>query len=214
MNYSELQTAVEQYTENTFLATTFATMTRLAEQKIYNSVQLPLMREEQNGTMTIGDPNTVTVNPNVLDIYSLYVTDASGDVHYLLDKDVTFLKEAYPASTPYGLPKFYALDGSPSSGLLITVAPAPDLAYTYQLRTNVYPESIVTAGNTWLGDNFDSVLFNAVMVEAAREMKQEQDIVALYDAQYAQSLTLFKNLVDGKMRQDAYRTPQVRTGVV
>lgn len=214
MNYTELQTAVEQYTENTFLATTFATMTRLAEQKIYNSVQLPLMREEQNGTMTIGDPNTVSINPNVLDIYSLYVTDASGNVNYLLDKDVTFLKEAYPASAPYGLPKFYALDGSPSTGLLITIAPAPDLAYAYQLRTNVYPESIVTANATWLGDNFDSVLFNAVMVEAAREMKQEQDIVALYETQYVQSLTLFKNLVDGKMRQDAYRTPQVRTKVV
>jgi hypothetical protein len=83
-----------------------------------------------------------------------------------------------------------------------------------ELHYFYYPVSIVTAGTSWLGDNFESALFNAVMVEAIRFMKGEPDLVAMYDSQYQQSLMLLKNLGDGKLRQDAYRSGQVRTQVI
>jgi hypothetical protein len=212
VNYSELQTAVEDSTENTFSATDFATLTQLAEQRIYNSVQLPALRKNVTGTLTQGVPY-LSAPTDFLSVFSLAVIDGSNNYEYLLNKDVNFIRSAYPNPSTQGVPRYYALFG-PDSGnpdeLTLILGPTPSAALTAELHYFYYPESIVTATNTWLSDNFDSVLFNAVMVEAARFMKQEQDIVAMMDKEYGQSLELLKNLGDAKNRQDAYRSGQVR----
>lgn len=212
MNYTQLQTAVEDYTENSFLAADFATMTQLAEQRIYNSVQLPALRKNVTGTLTQGN-QYLSAPTDFLSVFSLAVIDGSGNYEYLLNKDVNFIRSAFPSPSTQGTPKYYALFG-PNSGdpneLTLILGPTPSAALTAELHYFYYPVSIVTAGTSWLGDNFEAVLFNAVMVEAARFMKQEQDIVAMMDKEYAQSLELLKNLGDAKNRQDAYRSGQVR----
>jgi hypothetical protein len=215
MNYTELQTAVETSTENTFSATDFALLTKLAEQRIYNSVQLPNLRKTSNLTLTIGNP-LLAVPTDFLSAFSFGVTSGTT-FSFLLNKDVNFMREAFPSSTTTGTPQYYALYGTQTGTPLVQsflLGPTPNAALTAELNYFYYPESIVTATNTWLGNNFDSVLFNAVMVEAARFMKQEQDIVQMMDKEYAQSLTLLKNLGDGKDRTDAYRSGQVRTKVI
>ena len=215
MNYTELKTAVEDYTENTFSATDFATMTELAEQRIYNSVQLPALRKNVTVTLTSGN-QYLAAPTDFLSVFSLAIIDGSGDYEYLLNKDVNFIRSSFPNPSTTGTPKYYALFGPDSSNLTeltLILGPTPSSGLTAELHYFYYPVSIVTAGTSWLGDNFDSVLFNAVMVEAARFMKQEPDIVAEMDKQYVQSVTLLKNLGDGKNRQDAYRSGQVRTKV-
>ena len=215
MDYAALKTAVEDYVENTFSATDFATMTKLAEQRIYNSVQLPALRKNVTGTLTQGTPY-LSAPTDFLSVFSLAVI-SGGEYSFLLNKDVNFIRESFPNPTTQGVPKYYALFGPDSSNpdeLTLILGPTPSAALSAELHYFYYPESIVTAGTSWLGDNFDSVLFNAVLVEAARFMKQEPDIVAETDKQYVQSLTLLKNLGDGKNRQDAYRSGQVRTQVI
>lgn len=215
MNYTELQTAVSDYTENTFSATVFADMTQLAEQKIYNAVQLPSLRKNVTGTLTQGN-KYLSCPSDFLSVFSLAVVDGSGNYSYLLNKDVNFIREAYPNASTQGTPRYYSLFGPDSSNmteLTFILGPTPSAALTAELHYFYYPESIVTANTSWLGDNFDSALFNAVMVEAARFMKQEPDIVAMYEKEFQQSLVLLKNLGDGKNRQDAYRSGQVRNPV-
>ena len=215
MNYTDLQTAVEDYCENTFTSTDFATMTKLAEQKIYNSVQLPSLRKNVTGALTATN-QYLALPDDFLSVFSLAVIE-EGAYTYLLNKDVNFIREAYPAPTDTGTPKYYAVFGPDSSALqelTLILGPTPSAGLTAELHYFYYPVSIVTAGTSWLGDNFDSTLFNAVMVEAIRFMKGEPDMVALYADAYKQSLTLLKNLGDGKLRQDAYRSGQVRTQVI
>lgn len=215
MNYNELVTAVQDYTENTFPKVDIDTMIKLAEQNIYNTVQIANLRKNVTGTLSSGNKylNTPT---DFLSTYSVAVIDNAGDYHYLINKDVNFLREAYPSSSGAGFPKYYAIFG-PVYGLAtelsFIVGPTPDAAYGVELHYYYYPESIVTAGTTWLGDNFDSALFNGTMVEAIRYMKGEPDLVEFYKDQFMQSLTLLKNLGDGKQRMDAYRDGQVRVKV-
>jgi hypothetical protein len=214
VNYSELKTAVEDYVENTFSVTDFATMTKLAEQRIYNAVQLPTLRKTSTLSLTGQNVNAPT---DFLAAYSLAVVLDTGGYEFLLNKDVNFIRESYPNPAVTGTPRYYALNGTTTPLVQrFLFGPTPPLSPVLSAELNYfyYPESIVTATNTWLGDNFDSVLFNAVLVEAARFMKQEPDIVADVDKQYVQSLTLLKNLGDGKDRTDAYRTGQVRTRVI
>ncbi len=216
MNYTELKAAVEDYTENTFSAADFATMTDLAEQKIYNTVQLPALRKNVTGTLSQGN-QYLTTPGDFLSVFSLAVfPTAGGDYTYLLNKDVNFIRESYPNPTTQGVPRYYALFGpvyNLPTELTFILGPTPSAGLTAELHYFYYPQSIVTAGTTWLGDNFDSALFNAVMVEAARFMKAEQDIVQLYTTQFNDSILLLKNLGDGKNRQDAYRSGQVRNPV-
>jgi hypothetical protein len=189
-------------------------MTKLAEQRIYNAVQLPTLRKTSTLSLTGQNVNAPT---DFLAAYSLAVVLATGSYEFLLNKDVNFIREAYPDPAVTGTPKYYALNGTTTPLVQrFLFGPTPPLSPLLSAELNYfyYPESIVTATNTWLGDNFDSVLFNAVLVEVARFMKQEQDIVAMMDKEYAQSLTLLKNLGDGKDRQDAYRSGQVRTKVI
>lgn len=219
MNYTELRTAVEDYCENSFTDTDFAIMTKLAEQKIINSVQMPATRKNVTGTLTTNNAY-LSAPTDFLSVFSVEVMDLTTPYPstFLLNKDVNFIREAYPPNvSATGLPKYYAIFGTTTgypNELSFIVGPTPDKAYQVELHYYAYPESITTANTTWLGDNFDSVLFNAVMVEAIRFMKGEQDLVQLYSDQYKQALTLLKNLVDGKQRQDSYRSGQVRTQVI
>lgn len=221
MNYTELKTAVEDYTENTFSATDFATMTELAEQKIYNSVQLPALRKNVTGILSSGN-KYLSCPGDFLSVFSLAVILNDGSYEYLLDKDVNFIRQAYPAPTSTGVPRYYAIFGPTTTNdpspvitdeLSLILGPTPNAAYGVELHYYYYPQSISTANTSWLGDNFDLVLFNGVMVEAARFMKEEPDIIQNYEQQFAQSLILLKQLGDGKNRQDAYRSGQVRVKV-
>jgi hypothetical protein len=152
-----------------------------------------------------------------LSVFSLAVfPTAGGDYTYLLNKDVNFIRESYPNPTTQNVPKYYALFGpvyNLPTELTFILGPTPSAGLTAELHYFYYPESIVTANTSWLGDNFDSVLFNAVMVEAGRFMKTEQDLMAMYQNQFNESFVLLKNLGDGKNRQDAYRSGQVRNEV-
>jgi hypothetical protein len=215
MNYSELVAAVQSYCENTFPTTDMNTMIRQAEQRIYNTVQIANLRKNVTGALTQNN-KYLAAPSDFLSVYSIAVVDGSGAYSYLLNKDVNFIREAYPTPTSTGLPKHYAIFGPDSSDvkeLTFILGPTPNSSYTVELHYYYYPESIVTATNTWLGDNFDSALLNGVMVEAIRYMKGEPDLVALYDKMYMQSIALLKNLGDGKQRADAYRSGQVRVQV-
>lgn len=215
MNYTELKTAVEDYTENTFSATDFATMTKLAEQKIYNSVQLPALRKNVTGNLTSGN-KYLQCPDDFLSVFSMAVILQDGTYEYLLDKDVNFIRQAYPSPNSTGVPRYYAIFGPRSTNadeLTFIVGPTPNATFGVELHYFFYPQSIVTTNTSWLGDNFDSALFNGVMVEAARFMKEEPDVVKNYEEQFAQSLILLKQLGDGKNRQDAYRNGQVRIKV-
>ena len=220
MNYTQLKTAVEDYTENSFSATDFATMTKLAEQKIYNTVQLPSLRKNVTGSMTSGN-KYLQAPSDFLSVFSMAVILADGSYEYLLDKDVNFIRQAYPTPTSTGTPRYYAIFGPRSDNeneLTFILGPTPSASLSVELHYYYYPVSIADtvlnpSGTSWLGDNFDSVLFNGVMVEAARYMKEEPDVVQNYEQQFAQSLILLKQLGDGKNRQDAYRNGQVRVKV-
>ena len=193
------------------------TMIRQAEQRIYNSVQLSSLRRNVTGSLTSGTAY-LACPTDFLSTYSLAVIKNNGEYVYLLNKDVNFIREAYPTPTSTGTPKYYAIFGPRSdlpTELAFIVGPTPDANYSAELHYYYYPESIVDSADhtTWLGDNFDSALLNGVMIEAITFMKGEQDLVKLYQDRYVQSLALLKNLGDGKQRQDAYRTGQVRTAV-
>ena len=208
MNYTELKTNIEDICENSFTDDQLAMFTQQAEQKIYNTVQIPALRRNVTGTLTAS--NKYLSSPSdFLYSYSLAVVDNDGVYHYLLNKDVNFMREAYPNPTSEGLPKHYAFFDDNS----FILGPTPDNSYTMELHYGYYPQSIVTAGTTWLGDEFDSALLNGALIEAIRFMKGEQDVVAMYEKLYAQAIGLLKNLGDGKLREDAYRSGQFRTEV-
>jgi hypothetical protein len=215
MDYTELKRNIADICENTFSEDEYALFVQQAEQRIYNTVQLANLRKNVTGNFTAGN-KYLSAPTDFLSVYSLAVVNGAGDYQYLLNKDVNFIREAYPNASSSGTPKHYAIFGPRSdyeNELSFIVGPMPDAAYTAELHYYYYPESIVTAGQTWLGDNFDSALLNASLVEAIRYMKGEPDLVKLYQDMYAQSIALLKNLGDGKQRMDAYRDGQVRVGV-
>ena len=230
MTYTELVTAIQTYTENTFPATTLADSTVVssttqlnrfitqAEQRIYNSVQFPSLRKNVTGSVTTSN-KYLSCPEDFLSTYSLAVIDASGNYEYLLNKDVNFIRQAYPnPTTDVGIPKYYALFGPTVNTSTITnelsfiVGPTPDASYSVELHYYYYPVSITVAasGQTWLGDNFDTVLLYGSLVEAYTYMKGEADIMAFYDAKYKEALGLAKRLGDGLERSDAYRSGQAR----
>jgi hypothetical protein len=215
MNYAELVTAVQDYTENTFPTVDMNTFIDQAEQKIYNTVQLPALRKNVTGTLTASN-KYLSCPDDFLAVFSLAVIGTTGDYLYLLDKDVNFIREAYPSPTATGIPKFYAIFGPQLSfptELSLILGPTPNQSYNVELHYFYYPESIVTAGTSWLGDNFDSALLNGTLMEAITYMKGETDLLSLYKGRFDESMFLLKQLGDGKNRQDAYRSGQVRVPV-
>ena len=216
MTYNELVTAVSDYSENIFTTSVMNTMIRQAEQRIYNTVQIANLRKNVTGSLTSGN-KYLACPQDFLSVYSLAIYPlAGGSYEYLLDKDVNFIRQAYPNPATTGKPKHYAIFGPQTNDvneLSFIVGPTPNANYGAELHYYYYPESIVTAGSTWLGDNFDSALLNGTMVEAITYMKGEQNMVTLYSERYMSAIALLKNLGDGKQRQDAYRSGQVRVKV-
>ena len=227
MTYTQLLQSIQTYLENQFPDVYLAdgttvgstaqinTFIQQAEQRIYNTVQFPSLRKNVYGN--VSTTNKYLSAPNdFLSTYSLAVVDSLGVYTYLLNKDVNFMREVYPDPTVTGMPKYYALFGPTVNVSTITnelsfiLGPTPDASYNVELHYYYYPESITTAGSSWLGDNFDSVLLYGSIVEANTFMKGEQDLTALYNAKYQEALALAKRLGDGLERSDAYRSGQYR----
>jgi len=205
MNYAELVSAVEDYTENAFAVADINTFIEQAEQRIYNAVQLPALRKNVTGNTTSGN-KYLACPSDWLATYSLAVVDASGNYEYLLNKDVNFIRQSYPAPTDTGIPQYYAQFDQNT----FILGPTPNSNYVMELHYFYYPQTIVTAGTSWLGDNFDSALLYGTLLEAYTYMKGEADIMAVYKQRYDESMQLLKQLGDGKNRRDAYRSGQVR----
>jgi len=215
MNYADLVQQITSTCENTFATDDMNMFIQQAEQKIYNTVQLPALRKNVTGAVTASN-KYLSAPLDFLSVYSMAVILPNGQYQYLLDKDVNFIREAYPNPTDTGVPAHYAIFGPRSDvadELSFILGPTPDAAYGMELHYYFYPESIVTAGQTWLGNNFDSALLNGALVEAIRFMKGEQDMVQLYLNLYNDSIVLLKQLGEGKLRQDTFRNTQTRTAV-
>ena len=215
MNYAALVVAVSDYTENTFQTTDMNTFIQQAEQRIYNTIQFPSLRKNVTGVTATGN-KYLACPGDFLSVYSMAVFPTGGEYSYLLNKDVNFIREAYPQPTDTSTPKYYALFGPQSTNeaeLTFILGPTPDAIYNVELHYFYYPTSIVTASTTWLGDNFDTVLLYGTLVEAYTFMKGEQDMMVLYDGKYKEALALAKRLGDGLERQDAYRSGQYRQKV-
>jgi hypothetical protein len=218
MNYTQLTAAIKGYAENDFPATVgsftsadqIATFVEIAEQRIYNMVQLPAIRKNVTGNVTTGN-KYLACPSDWLATFSLAVINSNNEYLYLLNKDVNFIRESYPDTDAafYGEPKYYAQFDQNT----FILGPTPDANYAVELHYFYYPTSIVTAGTSWLGDNFDSVLLYGALLEAAAFMKSDADVVGFYKQRYDEALLELKQLGDGKNRQDAYRSGQVRIPV-
>ena len=200
MNYSELTENIQDITENTYTAAQLDMFTRQAEKFLYESVQIPALRKNQIGNLTQNN-SYLTLPSDFLYLYSVSVIDGSNHHAFLLFKDVNFIREAYPSASTTGVPKHYGIFDEDS----LIVGPTPDSNYSVELHYGYRPESIVTAGTSWIGDNFDNALLNCCLVEAARFMKSDPDTTATYQQMRDQSVLLLKSLGDGKLRQDTYR---------
>lgn len=239
MNYSTLFETIKGYVENDFPGTTWTdsagtgtvvftqkeqidTFIQQAEQRIYNIVQFPSIRKNVTG-FTTQNNKYLSCPTDFLAVYSMAVVDpGTGAYSYLLNKDVNFIREAFPIPTETGKPYCYALFGPATTNtnppvitneLTFLIGPTPDASYTVELHYYYYPESIVTAGSSWLGDNFDSVLLYGSLLEAYTFMKGEQDVINQYQKRYDEALALAKRLGDGMERGDAYRDGQFRQRV-
>ena len=219
MNYAALVSAVASYTENTFPTVDMNLFITQAEKRIYNTVQIPALRKNVTGITTASN-KYLACPDDFLSSYSLAAIDpTTGAYTYLLNKDVNFIREAYPKPTTTGSPKFYALFGPAVASSVITteltflIGPTPDAAYSMELHYYYYPESIVTASTTWLSDNYDPVLLYGTLVEAYTYMKGEQDMILLYNTKFGEALVQLKRLGDGLERSDAYRSGQARVPV-
>jgi len=232
MNYSELFTQIQTYTENQFpdtfvqvttggSATNVNAVTQIntfimqAEERIYNSVQIPSLRKNVTGTCTLGNKYLACPN-DYLSTYSLAIINPDGTYEYLLNKDVNFIRQSYPSPTDTGTPRYYALFGSrlnDPNQLTFILGPTPDLSYNAELHYFYYPESIVTAGTSWLGDNYSPVLLYGSLVEAYTYMKGEADMLAAYNAKYQEAMQQLNRLGTGLERGDAYRDGQAKIAV-
>lgn len=207
LTYSQLVTEIQDYTENTFTTTDIDTFIQQAEQRIYNTVQLPALRKNVTGACSIGN-KYLTIPTDWLSTFSLASINSDNEFSYLLNKDVNFIRQSFPDTDSdfYGEPQYYAVFNNTS----FILGPTPDANYSMELHYFYYPESIVTAGTTWLSTNFSSALLYGALLEAYTYMKGEADVIANYKARYDEAMLLLKQLGDGKDRGDAYRNGQVR----
>ena len=209
MNYTQLVAEIQSYVEDQFQTADINTFITQAEQRIYNSVQLPALRKNVTGTATTGN-KYLAMPSDWLATFSLAVINASNEYLYLLNKDVNFIRQSFPDTDSdfYGEPQYYAVFDQNT----FILGPTPDSNYSMELHYFYYPESITTVagGQTWLGNNFSSALLYGSLLEAYTYMKGEQDVINQYQKRYDEAMILLKQLADGKDRQDAYRSGQVR----
>jgi hypothetical protein len=217
MNYTELVQAIKDYTENeeTTFVSQIPTFVKQAEQRIYRAVTIPELKKNVTGTLSSGDKYLARPS-DFLTVLSLAVVDGSGDYSYLLDKDVNFIREAFPSASTQGLPLFYGqFDGDTFSGSSETssgnfiLGPTPDANYAVELHYYYDPPSIVTSGTSWLGDNADTTLLYGSLVEAYTFMKGESDMLQLYASRYKEALGEL-SVVDVKSKRDIYRDGEIR----
>jgi hypothetical protein len=217
MNYTELKAAIEAYAENYDSAIggfveNIPVFVKQAEQRIYNSVQIPSLRKNVTGTLTSGN-KYLSAPSDYLATYSIALINTDGSYSYLLNKDVNFLRESYPTPTDTGVPAYYALFGPQYSfptELSFILGPTPNDNYNVELHYFYYPESIVTAGTTWIGDNFDTVLLYGSLLEADAYMKSDADTITFHKDRYSEALSLLVRLGNGLERGDAYRDGQTK----
>jgi len=211
VNYSQLSTLIQEYCESTeqSFVSNIPTFVQVAEERIYNSVQIPAIRKNVTGTTTINF-QYLSLPSDWLSTFSMAVIDpTTGDYEYLLNKDVNYIRQAYPPPNSTGKPAYYAIWDDTS----MILGPTPDAAYTMELHYYYYPTSIVSSSTSWLGDNFESVLLYGSLREAYTYLKGEADMMQNYEAKYQEALAQLKRLGDGLDRQDAYRSGQVRIPV-
>jgi len=216
MTYAELCTAIQDYVENSFSTDQLNLFIIESEQRIYNSIQLPDLRKNVTGIIS-ADNKYLQCPGDFLSVYSIAVVDpTSGNYTYLLNKDVNFIREAYPNPGDKAIPKYYAIFGPRSDDaneLTFILGPTPDVQYTTELHYFYYPPSIVDAGVTWLGENFDSALLYGSILEAYTYLKGDADIMTNYRQRYEEAMNLLNTLATGKDRGDAYRNGQARIPV-
>lgn len=191
------------------------TFIQQAEERIYNTVQIPSLRKNVTGNCTASNKYLACPN-DYLSTYSLAVINTDGTYEYLLNKDVNFIRQAYPDPNSTGLPRYYALFGSrlnDPNELTFILGPTPNANYGAELHYFYYPESIVTAGTSWLGDNYPPALLYGSLVEAYTYMKGEVDMLNAYNAKYNEALQQLNRLGTGLERGDAYRDGQAKIKV-
>jgi hypothetical protein len=216
VNYTQLVQEVSSYLENTFATADMNTFIEQCEARVYNTVQIPVLRKNVTGTITANN-KYLSCPTDFLSTYSIAViSPTTGEYTYLVNKDVNFIREAYPSPTATGVPRYYAIFGQTTgvpNELSLILGPTPNATYSTELHYFYYPESIVTAGTTWLGDNYDPVLLYGTLVEAYTFLKGESDMMQVYVAKYTEAMQQLKRLGDGLERSDAYRNGQARVGV-
>lgn len=222
MNYAQLFETIKGYVENDFPDTSWtdsagtgtATLTsteqintfiQQAEQRVFNTVQLLDLRKNVTGNCTASN-KYLSVPSDWLATFSIAVIDGDGNYEYLLNKDVNFIRQAFPNPNDEGLPTHYAYFDENS----FILGPTPDADYEVELHYFYYPQSITVAGTSWLGDNFDSVLLYGSLLEAYTFMKGEEDVIKGYQQRYDDAMVMLKQLSEGKNRQDLYRSGQIR----
>lgn len=213
MNYAQLKQAIQDYTENyeaTFVAN-IPNFVRQNEERVYRSVMIPELRKNVTGSLTAN--NKYLARPSdFLSVFSIAVIDGDGTYNYLIDKDVNFMREAYPVSTVSALPKYYSqFDGDTSSASFgnFILGPTPNQSYAVELHYYYDPESIVDTGTSWLGENAESVLLYGSLVEAYVFMKGDGDLMAAYKAQYDEALQRL-GVIDYRSKRDSYRDGEPR----
>jgi hypothetical protein len=211
MNYSELVQAIQDYTQNeeTSFVSNIPTFVQQAEERINRSIMLPELRKNVTATATAG--NKYIARPeDFLSVFSFAVVDAAGDYSYLLDKDVSFIREAYPSASTQALPKYYAQFDGDSDGEQgnFILGPTPDASYDVELHYYYDPESIVTAGTSWYGTNAESALLYGSLIEAYTYMKGDADLIALYTSRYKEAMGNLTG-IDIRSDRDEYRNGKV-----
>jgi hypothetical protein len=211
MNYAQLSQLIQDYcetTESSFVAN-IPTFVQVAEERIYNTVQLPAIRKNVTGTMTAGNKYLSLPDDWLANFSLAVITPVTEAQSFLINKDVNFIRECYPTPSATGAPQYYAIFDDDT----LIIGPTPDLSYAVEMHYYYYPESIVTSGTSWLGDNFESVLLYGCLREAYLYQKGEADVTTYYENKYLEALNLLKQLGDGKDRRDAYRSGQLRVPV-
>lgn len=201
MNYTALCANVQDTIENTVSSDLLALWAQQVEQKVYNLVQLPVLQKTFTGALSIGNPQ-LALPTDFLFLSHLAVIDADGTYNFLIGKETNYIRQVYPKVASVGQPRVYAHFDAET----LLLGPTPDDAYGVELQYDHYPESIVTAGDTWLSNHMDAVLLNGMLVEAARFLKSDKDVVDLYNKMFEESLASLVSL-GGKLRKDDYRTP-------
>lgn len=212
MNYTQLTQAVQDYTENyetTFVAN-IPVFVRQAEERIYRSVLIPELRKNVIGNTTAG--NRYLARPaDFLSVFSIAVIRATGDYEYLIDKDMNFIREAYPSASTQGVPKYYAqFDGDvPTATGNFLLGPTPDASYQVELQYYYDPPSIVDEGTSWLGENAEAALLYGTLLEAYTFMKGDADIMTVYKGRYDEALGQL-GIIDVRSKRDSYRDGDMR----